>query len=391
MLTHARKPKRRSSSKSTWEPESPSEVQSAHPDHHADLTPDTVRALQATHGNHYVQRLLAEKWESAAPVDVSQQSADHAVQRAEGDLPTIDHLSPLAQALLEGALEKTTIDGAVRQIYDNMFTKTGWKYNASITNVSGQSYVDGGQKVGMCESYRNTFGYILSLYDTLRKTHPLDAVKSGALDIERGDDLATERFYTKSGLTLMGDTAIKGNVYLQVDGAGNPVTDGINNIKTFIFKGHWTLIVNDVEYDPIFHSPGVSTLGATLNASYSDGTARFLPDTKKPIPTGEFGATFVHVTDFTAFNTLVLALAKFYTDNQVDVDWMLGSNFLQRWGKGIFKMKNADLVKRAKALVSGRVGNVATFMQTVEVANGTGVVTRAQKQALEKVLKLARV
>lgn len=395
MLSHAKKKRRDSSSKSAWETESPAPVLQPSPQDSANhapvaLTPDAIRALQSSHGNHYVQRLLAQQRESAAPVSVTQAQPDHAVQRAEGDLPTINHLPAMAQTLLEGVLEKHTIDAAVRQIYDNMFTKTGWKYNATTANAVGRTYIEGGQTVGMCESYRNAFAFILNIYDGLRRTHPDDAVKNGALDVQPGDDLVADRLYTRPGLTLMGATALKGNVYLQVDGTGKALNTGMENVNTFIFRGHWTLVVNGVGYDPIFHSPGVSTLGATLDANYSDGTGRFLADTGKPIPTGEFGATFVHVTDFAAFTNTVQAVAKYYTDHQVDVDWMLGSNFLQRWGKGIFKMKNADLVKNAKALVAGQIPDPVSFMQIIEVALKTAAVTRVQKQALEKVIRLAQ-
>jgi len=288
-------------------------------------------------------------------------------------------------------LEKSTIDAAVLQIYDNMFKKTGWKYNASIPNANGKSYVDGGKTVGMCESYRNAFAHILGVYDELRKTHPTDAVKDGVLKIDNGDALVAAKFATKTGLTLMGTTALKGNVFLQVDGEGKTVQEGFDTINTFIFRGHWTLIVNGVEYDPIFYAPGVATLGTILNGDYVGGTGRYLPDTSKPIPTGEFGATFMHVTDFPAFSARIKAISDFYTANQADIDWMLESNFLQRWASGMFVKKNADIVKSGKKLFDAQVTDKAAFQRLFDAAYKSLTITRDQKKAYEKVKELASV
>lgn len=355
------------------------------------LTPEMVESLQSTHGNHFVQRLLAQSKNVPRPVTVSTQPPTHAVQREGGSMPTIDHLSDMAKILLEGVLEKTTIDAAVLQIYDNMFKKTGWKYNASIPNVNGKSYVEGGKDVGMCESYRNAFASILSVYDDLRKAHPVDAVKDGLLKVDNGDALVGAKFSTKTGLTLMGATALKGNVYLQVDGEGKSVQEGFASINTFIFRGHWTLVVNGVEYDPIFYAPGVATLGTILNGDYSDGTGRYLADISKPIPTSEFGATFMHVTDFPAFTARIKAIADYYAANNADIDWMLQSNFLQRWAQGMFVKKNADIVKNGKKLFNAQVTDKASFHRLFEAAYKAMAITRDQKKAYEKVKELASV
>ncbi|MEA2312505.1 MAG: hypothetical protein QOE28_2473, partial [Solirubrobacteraceae bacterium] len=124
------------------------------------LTAEGILALQRVAGNRSVGRLLAR---SPSPPQVAATTPA---------LPSITHLSPMAQTLLEGALEKTGVDAAVRQIYDNMFTKTGWTYNASVANTSGPSYISGGKTSGMCESYRNAFAEILKIYGGLRATHP---------------------------------------------------------------------------------------------------------------------------------------------------------------------------------------------------------------------------
>jgi hypothetical protein len=270
------------------------------------LSASRVLALQRAAGNRAVSGL--------APLLVQRDPPDGAATTPAPALPKIDHLPAMTQTLLEGVLAQKTIDAAVRKIYDNMFQKTGWKYTATESNISRPSYVRGVKTAGMCESYRNAFAEILSIYDGLRPGHPEPAIRDGALRKELGNDLSQHRFVTRRGLTLMGATALKGNVFLQVDGSGNVLAQGLDAVNLFIFKGHWTLKVNGVEYDPIFHSIGENNVGKLLDETYSDGTQQFFHDTSKPIPTNEFGATFIHVTDIAGFRALLTKIEKLDAD-----------------------------------------------------------------------------
>ncbi len=277
---------------------------------------------------------------------------------AAAALPKIDHLPAMAQTLLEGVLEKKTIDAAIRQIYDNMFQKTGWKYMASEKNISGSSYINGGKTTGMCESYRNAFAEILTVYDRLRPSHPEAAIKNGALNIVLGNDLSNQRFATRQGLTLMGATALKGNVYLQVDGSGNVVAQGLDGVNIFVFYGHWTLKVNGVEYDPIFHSIGQDNIGALLDKDYVGGAGQFFADVSKPIATNEFGATFIHVTDIAGFRTLLTKIEQLERDIS---------------SAGIFGKSKAK--KNAKAFFK-TIPDRAALAQVVEAGYNAGKITR---------------
>jgi hypothetical protein len=333
------------------------------------LTPETVVALQARAGNGAVQRLLAR---TPAPAPA---------------LPSIAHLSPMAQSLLEGVLEKNTIDEAVRQIYDNMFQRTGWTYSASTRDTSGKSYIEAGKTSGMCESYRNAFAEIVSTYDRLRPGHPTDAIKNGVLTIELGNDLASQRFATRKGLTLMGATALKGNVYLEVDGSGTVRDRSTDSISTFVFSGHWTLKVNGKEYDPIFHSINQPNVANALDLEYSYGAGRYLADTSKPVPTGEFGATFVNVTDWATFEATVQAAEKLYDDNTGKVEALLSGSTLKQVKRGIFKPKKARVRKDA-ADIFGAIADRALFDEVVNVAYNAGRITRPQKKAWGQLSKL---
>jgi hypothetical protein len=342
---------------------------------HVDRAPDAARtrseraddrspssrmiALQRSAGNRAVSGLAAMLVQRDPPDGAA------AAPPAQA-LPRIDHLPAMTQTLLEGVLAQKTIDAAVRKIYDNMFTRTGWKYTATESNVSGASYINGTKNAGMCESYRNAFGAILSVYDGLRPAHPEAAIRDGALHVELGNDLSQNRFVTRQGLTLMGATALKGNVFLQIDGSGNVLARGHDAINLFIFKGHWTLKVNGVEYDPIFHSIGQNNVGTLLDDTYSDGVAQFFHDTSKAIPTKEFGATFLHVTDIAGFRALLARIEK------LDAD--LSS-------AGFFGKSGAK--KKVKAFFK-TVPDRAALTEAVTVGYNAGRIPKKQRDAFNR-------
>lgn len=297
---------------------------------------------------------------AASPV-----AAGTAVVQREGELPKIDHLTAMEQKLLAGALEKPTVGAAVRQIYDNMHAKTGWRYDASARTVNGAAYTKGAIAVGMCESYRNAFAEALRVYDGLRRAHPTPAVRDGELTIEPDDTFVADRFATRQGLTLMG--GLKGNVYSEVDGTGVATATGEPAINRFVFKGHWTTKVNGVVYDPIFHSIGENNIGRMLDGSYQHGGGRYIPVPSRPVPTGEFGATFIWVSDWATFHQTVTDLTGLYGREQKMVDKILAGQASTR--SGVFTKKDRPAYAQAKALVAGGVGAANSFLAVVTAAS----------------------
>ncbi|MGH8979894.1 MAG: DUF4157 domain-containing protein [Acidimicrobiales bacterium] len=302
-----------------------------------------------------------------------------------GALPTIGHLAPMEQTLMTGVLEKKTVDRAVLQIYENARDLTGWTYNASVAESEGRKYTQEGESVGMCESYRNAFHAALVCYDTLRKTHPVDAVKNGALVIEPDDSLASVRFCTVTGLTLMGPNNVKGNVYREVDGRGNETASGLGTINKFVFSGHWTLKVNGVVYDPIFYSIDGNNVALVLDRSYMSGGGRFVPDVGKPIPSGEFGATFIWVSEWDPFLQTVDSCKELYEAHKEDVDAILdGTKGIK--GGGLLKPKRPCYTK-AKKLVGKAVDDPQIFGQVV--ADSGQFLSGSKITAVDKILALA--
>jgi hypothetical protein len=318
------------------------------------LTPTSVLALQRSAGNAAVMSLVSR-------------AQRERVDRKNGRrrLPKIGHLPPVAQSLLEGALEKDAIDEAVRQIYDNMFQKTGWRYQSTKTDTLSSAYINGTADVGMCEDYRNAFAAILNIYDGLRTAHPDDAVRHGKLEIVLGDDLTAQRFVTRRGLTLMGTSALKGNVGLEVDGVGGVLYRGRDKINTFVFNGHWTLVVNGKNYDPIFHSIDEANVATRLDGQYANGAERFLGDTSNPISTGEFGSTWIRVVDYRSVLRTIEDIATLYKEGKT---------------------------KKAKRVFKANIMDRVTFAKVVDVARNqyADPISKAQKDAFHAIDALVR-
>ncbi|MEL7236600.1 MAG: hypothetical protein AAGK74_19005, partial [Chloroflexota bacterium] len=346
------------------------------------MSHEDAMQLQRQYGNAFVQRLVQGQGKDAIQRD------DTPVAEAEDARPSIDHLPPMTQILLAGAMEKDTITEAVRQIYDNMHNRTGWKYNASTININGEQYITGADDTGMCESYSEAFLVALRKYDELRANHPVDAVKNGDLEYHKDLSLVGARFATRRGLTLMGNTALRGNVYREVDGSGSVVNDDTDAINRFVFKGHWYAIVNDVAYDPIFYSIGEENVEHMLDANYkgTDNTAQYLPDTAKPIDSGEFGATFVMINDKDTFNANLDALVNFHGTRSAKIDAILDGGWGSRIGAGVFKgavkPEKATLIEKLRNELAARHIDLTEFMEVVEIAYLTGKVTRDQRAAL---------
>ncbi len=350
-----------------------------------------VQRLQQQVGNRAVQRLLAQRkggriqrWGKGTPtvaLGTGPQITDVGLHR--GPLPSIAHLPAKTQTLLQGVLEEASIDAAVRRMYDNIWNLSGWKYNASIPGVDGTGYINGTKDAGMCEAYRNAFRELLLVYNGLRVNHPNPAIRNGQLDIVAGNDLSTTRFMTRRGLTLMGPAALKGNVYLEVDGNGTILDQGLDTINRFVFMGHWTLIVNNVEYDPIFHSINEDNVAEKVDHKYESAVIKLLPDTSKAIPTGEFGATFILISDLATYKANKDRIQSFYNANSQKIDALLGTSKLAQMKVGIFRPGKSGLSQQCRDVLAP-IADLDTFTQLVQME-----APRAILQALRKVRQLA--
>jgi hypothetical protein len=344
------------------------------------------------------KQISPEQKQKAAQLVAEKREKDRAAAKERLEGLTWEQLSPMEKTLLEGALQKDTVEDGVRRIYDNMHHTTGWTYCAGDGSVSGSPFTRGGKTVGMCQGYREAFADALTSYDALRKKTGSEPVKNGKLEIKPGNDLSNKLFCTKEGLTLMG--GLKGNVYCKVNGKTSELmADGIDTINRFVFQYHWTLNVNGVFYDPIF--PGTIggakdnvewELGGPGQKKYmSDDGNRFVPNRNRGSTNGEFATTFIWVTDWPVFAAIVDAMRHLYNPseddpNKKDIDAILTGKKASTWSKNQHQWH--DL---AQKIVQENVKDQDTFLTVATAANDPmlGFLTKAQFEAMRKILDLA--
>ena len=161
-----------------------------------------------------------------------------------------------------------------------------------------------------------------------------------------------------------------------------------DSINTFIFSGHWTLKVNGTEYDPIFHSIDEANVRHRLDIQNSYGTGRHLANTSKPIPTDEFGATFVHVADWATFKGIIDDVEALYQDKAGDIAAIASGKARKQLMRGILWPAKSSAGSGA-ADIFDRIADKATFDELVEAAYNAGRISRDQRKAYTEVSKLA--
>jgi hypothetical protein len=175
--------------------------------------------------------------------------------------------STVAKRLMTGVLDTANIGAAARRVYKNMFAyadEFGWTYKASFGGRSGADLIDNGGKLGMCETYRNAFRYVLETY-LIPLTRDFDPL-SDELTIEEGQALTSTKFVTKPGLALLG----RPGAY-NVSKTLNAKTGAEGVAQRYLFSSHWQLIVGGTTYDPLFDSTVVADpIEWTLSTSSPD-------------------------------------------------------------------------------------------------------------------------
>jgi hypothetical protein len=244
---------------------------------------------------------------------------------------------------------------------------------------SGSGPITRGESVkGMCETFRNVLFAGVKEYDTLRKSHPVDDLKNGALTYKTNNSLSGIKFVTRPGLTLIG--GLKGNVMLEVDSMGGVVTEGYDAINRYVFSGHWTVEINGRVYDPIFESIDEDNVGIRLDANRIGDGGRFL-GVPQPTPGGEFAGSFIWVHGWAKFSGTVAAMRNLYTKNRKEIDRTLA-------GRG----SPGKVSVQGKEIVAKGVGDDTNFRRVVRLAvstEGPPQLSAEDLTAVEKVVDLA--
>ena len=305
---------------------------------------------------------------------------------APKQLPVYTGGRPGMVILLEGVLEKDSVQEGVDQIYHNLHHKLGVSYKAGSVS-KGKNVLDSDERSGMCETFANVMQSALMQYKNLKANHPTEAVKTGALDFEIDTSLADTRFVTVPNLKLIGSN-IAGNIYMEVSGKGQLMNEGYDKIHRYLFTNHWFNRVNGNQYDPLFESvQGAVAITVDKGTNLGDEGSRFLKRLKDPTANGEFSATFVWVHDWATFRATVDEMDELYQKGQKDIDGLINGTL--ELMEGIINKTPRKAYGEAKALVAKGVAEPDTFMQVLIEAMEDGEFTQEQIIAAQKVIRLA--
>ena len=262
--------------------------------------------------NGGVQRKeAASNVSSSAPISVSSDKASpirRHMDKARLNEEIETWKSAVAKSLMEGVLDQASADDAVSKIYANMFAyaQSSWQYKASFPGSSGKPLIEGTGTIGMCETYRNAFKYMLETY-LIPLTEGYEPF-AGGFNVEEGQALVTTKFVTKSGLSLLGNTSGY-NVTTEVDGtSGAEMT-----ASRYLFSSHWQLIVNGKTYDPLFQSVNTDNIEWKIteivgNYYQADGAdvAFVANPTLKATSGNEFAGQYVLLSNAKAFEREIM-------------------------------------------------------------------------------------
>ena len=297
---------------------------------------------------------------------------------------SLDECTAVEKVLFEGALDMTSLDAAVKQIYSNMHNKMDWSYVAGA-NTSAPNLLDGTANQGMCASFRNAFNLALGVFDTLRKAVGSDSLQAGELNIESDDSLQGAHFVTPPGLVLMG--GLLGNVYMEVDGKGAILARGDELINKFVFTYHWSSRVNGVYYDPIFETTQKPAITTLTNLKVDPGGGRYIANKNRPSEKKEFNATYIYVAQWAEFEKTVADMRKLYAENTQEVDDILSGKLKLQTSKT--PKTDRAVWTAAKQIVQTRISNVTIFERVISETQETAFAAhKTSADAASKIIAL---
>jgi hypothetical protein len=281
-----------------------------------ELTPSDILYLQRTIGNQAVTQLIQrqsstnkQQFKSSSSTTISSDAKSSSIQRHANKASLEQQVKtwpPIPRFLMQGVLSQGSASAAAKKVYNNMFAYAlpSWFYKASSGNSKGDSIIEGGASVGMCETYRNAFKYMLEHY-VVPLTQDYDPFADG-FNIQEGQGLVSTKFVTKPGLALLGRKSGY-NVSQELDAATGAVTP----VDRYLFSSHWQLTVNGDTYDPLFKGVNQADIDWVITDGIDNyyraqgADIAFQADTSAgPTAGNEFAGQYVMIRNADQYETL---------------------------------------------------------------------------------------
>ncbi len=294
---------------------------------------------------------------------------------------------PVARAILQPVLHgrdrfdiESDPSSIIRPIYDSYWAYAGahWQYNAGTTISNAGPVLAGTLNRGMCQTFSNVFVELFNILNRVLGAH--------FFNVSVDTSLANARFYTDPGLTLIGNTGCRGNIYMQTQDGGQILTMGYAAINRFYYTYHWRPVINGITFDPLFNSDPAAIHTTTVTAvpgtlyTYTDGTnlVCMIKGAQQP----SFGSNYIIVNNKVAFEAKRQAVINMY--NLINAGWRERKRATGNW------FPASEINRRCRALLA-TLGDLTVF-ETVANCYNDGYVAGTQKfqPMLDEVRKRAQ-
>jgi len=269
---------------------------------------------------------------------------------------------PVARAILQPVLQgrdrfdiESDPSSIIRPIYASYWAYAGthWQYKAGTIISNAAPVLAGTLNSGMCQTFSNVFVELFNILNRVLGAH--------FFDVSVDTSLANARFYTDPGLTLIGNTGCRGNIYMQTQDGGQIVAMGYANINRFYYTYHWRPVINGITFDPLFnndpatiHTTPVTAVPGTLY-TYTDGTKLLCVITGVQQPS--FGSNYIMINNKAAFEAKRQAVIDLY--NLINAGWRERKRATGKW------FPASEINRRCRALLA-TLGDLTVF----EMASG---------------------
>jgi hypothetical protein len=277
-----------------------------------------------------------------------------------------DILQPVLQGRARFDIESDP-SSIIRPIYASYwnYASAHLQYVASAREAPGP-VLAGTETRGMCQTFTRVFEELFNILNRTLGAH--------FFDVSTDESLANARFYTGPGLTLVGNTGCRGNIYMQTNDGGQIVAMGYANINRFYYTYHWRPRINGIVFDPLFQNDPaaipVTMVTAVPNTlyTYTDGT-NLLCLIKGAQQLPSFGSNYIMVNNKTAFETKRQAVIDLY--NLTNAGWRERKRATGKW------FPSSEINRRCRTLLA-TLGDLTVF-ETVANCYNDGNVAGTQR------------
>ena len=315
-----------------------------------------------------------------------EQARQHGGEEETDEVQLDATVPPVARAILQPVLHgrdrfdiESDPSSIIRPIYASYwaYAQAHWQYNAGASGAIAP-VLAGTKTEGMCQTFTYLFVELFRILNRILGVPFFNANVDHSLE--------GARFYTNPGLTLIGNTGCRGNIYLETQDGGQVVAMGYANINRYFYTYHWRPIINGITFDPLFNNDPATIHITMVTAvpgtryTYTDGTRLLCGITGVHQPS--FGSNYIMINNKPTFEAKRQAVINMY--NLIHAGWLTRKRTTGKW------FPASEINQRCRALLA-TLGDLAVFEMAANCYNDGEVAANQRFQPmLDEVRKRAQ-